>query len=251
MIGATIMHHIFGLQNTIIILFSTVLVTFFLIGFSIPPSFSSLPSSSVIPISFYNSRQQMMTQITTTTFQGNTMIATTTSSLTYKNPIYRMKIQYPSDWDKLEFNQGNIHDFIVIFRSPAENALDTKLENLVIQAGNLPFENIPLEEVVKANIENLKQSLIDFEIKESTTITIAGSNPAHKIVYTHKEEEDNGKTKIMQVLMIKSDKVYLITYTAEQGKYDTYLPTIQNMINSLKITTSNNGLDTEAPSSSA
>jgi hypothetical protein len=250
MIGATIMHHIFGLQNRIIILFSTVLVTSFLIGFSIPSS-SSLPLSSVIPISFYNSRQQMMTQITTTTFQGNTMIATTTSSLTYENPIYRMKIQYPSDWDKLEFNQGNIHDFIVIFRSPAENALDTKLENLVIQAGNLPFENIPLEEVVKANIENLKQSLIDFEIKESTTITIAGSNPAHKIVYTHKEEEDNGKTKIMQVLMIKSDKVYLITYTAEQGKYDTYLPTIQNMINSLKITTSNNGLDTEAPSSSA
>ena len=249
MIGATIMHHIFGLQNRIIILFSTVLVISFLIGFSIPSS-SSLPSS-VIPISFYNSRQQMMTQITTTPFQGNTMIATTTSSLTYENPIYRMKIQYPSDWDKLEFNQGNIHDFIVIFRSPAENALDTKLENLVIQAGNLPFENIPLEEVVKANIENLKQSLIDFEIKESTTITIAGSNPAHKIVYTHKEEEDNGKTKIMQVLMIKSDKVYLITYTAEQGKYDTYLPTIQNMINSLKITTSNNGLDTEAPSSSA
>jgi hypothetical protein len=233
MIGATIMHHIFGLQNRIIILFPTVLVTSFLIGFSIPSS-SSLPLSSVIPISFYNSRQQMMTQITTTPFQGNTMIATTTSSLTYENPIYRMKIQYPSDWDKLEFNQGNIHDFIVIFRSPAENALDTKLENLVIQAGNLPFENIPLEEVVKANIENLKQSLIDFELKESITITIAGDNPAHKIVYTHKEEENNGKTKIMQVLMIKSDKVYLITYTAEQGKYDTYLPTIQNMINSFE-----------------
>jgi hypothetical protein len=34
--------------------------------------------------------------------------------------------------------------------------------------------------------------------------------------------------------MIKSDKVYLITYTAEQGKYDTYLPTIQNMINSFE-----------------
>ena len=140
MIGATIMHHIFGLQNSIIILFSTVLVTSLLIGISIPSSF--LPLSSVIPLSFYNSRQQMMTQITTTPFQGNTMIATTTSSssLTYTNPIYRMKIQYPSDWDKLEFNQGNIHDFIVIFRSPAENALDTKLENLVIQAGTLPFK---------------------------------------------------------------------------------------------------------------
>jgi hypothetical protein len=54
------------------------------------------------------------------------------------------------------------------------------------------------------------------------------------MVYTHKEEENNGKTNIMQVLMIKSDKVYLITYTAEQGKYDTYLPTVQKMIDSFE-----------------
>jgi hypothetical protein len=238
MIGVRIMHHIFGSQNRIIILFSAVLVTSFLIVFSIPSS-SFLPSSSVMPLSFYNSRQDMMTQVITTSFQGSITTATATtssSSLTYENPIYRIRIQYPSDWEKIEFNQiGSKLSIVVIFRSPAENASDTKLENLVIQVGNLAFENIPLKEVVRANINNLNKTLIDFEIKESTAITVADGNSAHKIVYTHREKENNVQTKIMQVVMIKNNKIYLITYTAEQGKYDSYLPTIQNMINSFEL----------------
>jgi len=39
----------------------------------------------------------------------------------------------------------------------------------------------------------------------------------------------------MQVLSIKEDKVYLITYTAEASRYDRYLPTIQKMIDSFRI----------------
>jgi hypothetical protein len=49
--------------------------------------------------------------ITTTPSQGNTMTITTSSSfLTYENPTYRIRIQYPSDWEKLEFSQRNIWD---------------------------------------------------------------------------------------------------------------------------------------------
>jgi hypothetical protein len=39
----------------------------------------------------------------------------------------------------------------------------------------------------------------------------------------------------MQVLSIKEDKVYLITYTAQASRYDHYLPTIQKMIDSFRI----------------
>jgi hypothetical protein len=128
--------------------------------------------------------------------------------LPHENPTYAIRIQYPSDWEKIEFNQiGNSLNLIVIFRSLPENSSDTKLENLVIEVGNLAFKNIPLEEVIRANINNLKKSLIDFELNESSTITIAGSNPAHKIVYTYREEqENNGQAKTMQVLMVNSDK---------------------------------------------
>jgi len=150
--------------------------------------------------------------------------------LIYKNPTYRIRIQYPSDWEQLEFNQRNI---VVIFRSPPENSSDTKLENLLIQVGHLPSQNIPLNEIASANINALNQSLIDFELIELNTTTLSGNNPAHKVVYTNREGEDERKT--MQVLSIKEDKVYLITYTAEASRYDRYLPTIQKMIDSFRI----------------
>jgi hypothetical protein len=56
----------------------------------------------------------------------------------------------------------------------------------------------------------------------------------------------------MDIGTIIGDKVYLLSYVTQREQYSDYLPTVQKMINSLKImTTSNNGLDTEAPSSSA
>jgi hypothetical protein len=221
------MLHVFSSRNKIITLFSTVLMT-------------SILSSVIIALMFYNTHKEIMAQIITMPSQGNNTTNTTTISyLTYENPTYAIRIQYPSDWEKIEFNQiGNSVNLVVIFRSLPENSLDIKLENLVIEVGNLPFKNIPLGEVIKANINNLKKSLTDFELNESTTITIAGGNRAHKIVYTYREEQENNEqAKIMQVLMIKSDKAYLITYTAEQRKYDSYLPIIEKMIDSLRIKT--------------
>jgi threonine synthase len=77
--------------------------------------------------------------------------------LTYENNAYAIRIQYPSNWEKIKFNQrDSSHNIVVIFRSPPENASDTKLENLVIQVGNLPSQNIPLEDVSRANINKLK-----------------------------------------------------------------------------------------------
>jgi eukaryotic-like serine/threonine-protein kinase len=224
------MYHVFGSQNQIIIinLYPAILMAPLLMQFLI----SSSSLSSIIGVMFYNPYQQIMAEIITITpSQGNTTTITTSSPfLTYENPTYRIRIQYPSDWEKLEFSQRNI---VVIFRSPRENSSDTKLENLLIQVGNLPSQNIPLDEIVRANINKLKQSLIDFELIELNATTLSGNNPAHKVVYTNREGEDELKT--MQVVSIKEDKVYLITYTAEASRYDRYLPTIQKMIDSFRL----------------
>ncbi len=170
----------------------------------------------------------------TTTQQQKTAIAQTTTTkeydfLTYENYTYAIRIQYPSDWERLEFSQRNI---VVIFRLPQENSSDTKLENLLIQVGNLPFQNISLEALNNASVDNLRNSLVDFELIESNATTIA-YNPAYKIVYSDRVEQDERKT--MQVLSIKEDKVYLLTYSAEASRYDRYLPTIQKMIDSFRI----------------
>jgi serine/threonine-protein kinase len=184
---------------------------------------------------FYSPNQQIIAEIITAAgipFKDNTT-TTTTSFLTYENPTYRIRMQYPSNWERIEFDQGINYNVVVIFRSPPENASDTKLENLVIQVANLPFQNISLEELHNANLDNLRNSLTDFELIESVATTIAYS-PAHKIVFTNRED-DHDRHKTIQVLTIKEDKSYLITYAAEAAKYDHYLSTIQNMIDSFRI----------------
>ena len=145
----------------------------------------------------------------TTTQQQEAAIAHTTKEygfLTYENYTYAIRIQYPSDWVILEPSQrgGSGLNIVVIFRSPPENSSDTKVENLLIQVGNLPFQNIPLDEVISANINNLKQSLIDFELVEINATTVSGNNPAYKVVYTNSEGEDKHKT--MQILSIKEEE---------------------------------------------
>ena len=52
----------------------------------------------------------------------------------------------------------------------------------------------------------------------------------------------------MDIGTIIEDKVYSIRYAAEKEQYSNYLPVVQKMINSLNITTYNNGLDTVASS---
>jgi PsbP-like protein len=182
----------------------------------------------------------LLSNTTTMQQQQETALAQTTKEddfLTYENYTYAIRIQYPSDWERLEFNQRDSLNIVVIFRSPPENSSDTKLENFLIQVGNLPFQNIPLDEVVDANINNLKQSLIDFELIELNATTLSGNNPAYKVVYTNREGEDEHKT--MQVLSIKEDKAYLLTYIAEKRKYLDYLPIIEKMIDSFGIVTYN------------
>ena len=172
------MYHILSYQSQIIIiaifLFPAVLMTPLLMDFFIPSSLTSI----------------MAEIITTIPSQDNGTTITTSPFLTYKNPTSRIRIQYPSDWEKLEFNQRNV---VVIFRSPPENSSDTKLENLLIQVGNLPSQNITLDEIASANINALNQSLIDFELIELNATTLSGNNPAHKVVYTNREGKMNAR----------------------------------------------------------
>ena len=63
-----------------------------------------------------------------------------------------------------------------------------------------------------------------------TSSTVAGK-PAYRIIFT-----PNDKTsKTMETGFIHGDKVYHITYTAKPESYLSYLPDVQNLVNSLRI----------------
>jgi eukaryotic-like serine/threonine-protein kinase len=156
---------------------------------------------------------------------------TSNNFLTYESPVYGFKIQYPSDWERIEFSreveEGN-RKIIVNFLSPLESPSDTFREYFIIERGTLESHTaLPLQSSVNTYITSLK-SLPNFKIIESNTVSFAQSL-AMKLVYSYNNPEV-GVTKTMDMLTIKNDKLYLLSFNSDAVKYNNYLPTIQKML---------------------
>ena len=158
----------------------------------------------------------------------------TTNLSTYQNSTYGIKIQYPSSWDKEE--NGTKQDMetdIVTFYPPAGNSnasLDITTDDISDEKG------ISLTRYANDGLSDLKgdPSLQSFKLIGLTTNNILAGLPAYKSLYTYVD----GKTtfKDMEIGAIKGDKAYILTYEGGTDEFDKYLPTVQQMINSFKIT---------------
>ena len=210
------MRRIVTSQHTYLLLFLTLLANIFLY------------------VHYYN-YQQSNAQTINTSSEDIARI-TTAGYLTYKNSMYGFEIQYPSNWEKIDFGQAIEEDdrhIVVTFLSPPEDALDIFREYLVIQVGKLMF-NRSLEQYVDTQINSLRDSLPDFGIVESNATTLAGGNRAHTLVYTFKVGED--EYKVTEFWIIKGDKIYYLKYSTESEKSDNHGSTIRKMIDSFRIT---------------
>src|SRR5918995_1871335 len=197
---------------------------------------------TLLAISFlyvhYYSYQQSTAQTINIPSEEQEEIAriSTARYLTYKNSRYGFEIQYPSNWEKIDFGQAIEEDdrhIVVTFLSPPEDALDLFREYLVIQVGMLMVHR-SLEQNVDAQINSLRDSLPDFGIVESNATTLVGGNRAHTLVYTFKVGED--EYKVTEFWIIKADKLYYLKYSTESEKSDNHGSTIRKMIESFKIT---------------
>jgi hypothetical protein len=171
---------------------------------------------------------------------------------TYENPAYGIQIQYPSTWivyaddvfsDNDDNNDASID--IVSFLGPVKGDTEAYAPSLYISIDNPPSSdlNLNLNECLTRITNDYEAGLKEFKVIESdTNSSILAGRAAYKLVFT--DEEDEIYYKTMDIGIIIEDKVYSIRYAAEKEQYSDYLPTVQKMINSLNITTSNNGLDT-------
>ena len=197
--------------------------------------FLTLLANSFLYVQYYNYQQSTAQPINIPSEEDIARI-TTAGYLTYENSMYGFGIQYPSNWEKIDFGQAIEEDdrhVVVTFLSPPEGTLDVFREYLVIQVGMLMF-NHSLEENVDAHINSLKDSLPDFGILESNATTVAGGNRAHTLVYTFKVGED--EYKVTEFWIIKGDKLYYLKYSTESEKSDNHGSTIRKMIDSFMIT---------------
>jgi hypothetical protein len=166
---------------------------------------------------------------------------------TYQNATSGIQIQYPSNWtiDESDIDSDDNLTDIVSFFAPVRNDLETDGPSFYISY--ISIDN-PLSSNLSKNLDEYLTTTIndyndtqDFKVIESNTNSILADKPAYKLVFTD-VDDDNNYYKSMEIGTIIGDKIYFVTYDAEgeEEQYSNYLPTVQKMIDSLNITTSDN-----------
>ncbi|MGA9843942.1 MAG: hypothetical protein WBQ25_16690 [Nitrososphaeraceae archaeon] len=100
--------------------------------------------------------------------------------LTYHDPVYGIKIQYPSSWEKIQFGKN----FIVGFVSASRHDSGV-LENVMISSIKLSSPNTSLNNFGNTRISALESQYQDFHLVSSGPFITSTGSPLYKIEYTH------------------------------------------------------------------
>lgn len=143
----------------------------------------------------------------------------------YENSNHGIKLEHPKKWtiqEKLDSWQPEVN-----FVSPKENDADNFQEKVTVAIENLsqPLSIKEYAAKVTAQIE------VDHTIIESAKKTNFANKEGREIIY----QEKNGNKKRREVWMIKNQKVYIATYTAEEEKFDKFAKQANKIIQSVKI----------------
>lgn len=159
--------------------------------------------------------------------------------LNFSNPIFGIKIKYPDTWSPRVYpynHQGN--NTVVGFYSPSKTA--SQLGNISGVSGQfVPYldifvfnsKNLSLEKIIDGRMKRI-QNTTDVVI-ESKPFTL-GNHEAHKLIYSTITGGDEFFKK-MQIYTIYNNKVYLITFTAQETLFSNYIPLVENMIDTFEI----------------
>ncbi len=147
----------------------------------------------------------------------------------YDNPSYGIKIKYPETWS-VQNLENPVTGEVVTFLSPKESQANKLQEKLTIKV----LENFSgtLDQSTDLFKTEIKNRLLSAKIIDQAS-TILANKAANQLVYTGKNEGNSLKN--LQVWTLKSDRVYIITYTAAIDDYDKFMQTAQEMIKSFEI----------------
>lgn len=145
--------------------------------------------------------------------------------VSYENSDYGIKLEHPKKWtiqEKLDSWQPEVK-----FISPKENDTDNFQEKVTVAIENLS-QPLSIKEYVAKTTAQIE---VDNTIIESGKKTNFANKEGREIIY----QEKNGNKKRREVWMIKNQKVYIATYTAEEEKFDKFAKQADKIIQSVKI----------------
>ncbi|MFN9400093.1 MAG: protein kinase domain-containing protein [Dolichospermum sp.] len=146
----------------------------------------------------------------------------------YENSQYGIKIKYPKTWERQDL-ENPITAEVVTFISPKQSDTDNFQEKVTLSVDKFSGR---LDDLQKSSIQEINNTVSGAKILDKSVTTLANKE-ASQLVFTGKNGQDILKN--MQVVTLKGDKAYTITYTAKIDDYDQFVETADKMINSLEI----------------
>ncbi len=156
----------------------------------------------------------------------------TSKYLGYEDTVHGFKVEYPEDWEKIQFSVGiteGSHNLVVTFLSPSQGPSHTFREYLIVETANVSSASTFL----KQEISFIAQSFPHFKPVGASNSSLAGHN-AYTVVFTYRDPIV-GTGKVMEIWTINGSKAYILSYHADSADYISYLPTIQTMIKSFEL----------------
>jgi photosystem II reaction center protein PsbP len=151
--------------------------------------------------------------------------------LAYESPPYEIRTPYPDGWEIIIQNTSNSL-LSLRFNSPQENDTDFFRENVRLEIITVP-NNTALSNFTGVALASYLESFPDIELTELSSTNLTNTAiPAYKLVGSRTQDG----LDFMQIVAIKEDKLYSILYTSERTRYSTYLPIIEEMVNSFEVT---------------
>jgi eukaryotic-like serine/threonine-protein kinase len=155
---------------------------------------------------------------------------------TFENIAFGLRMLYPSDWSVTEvkstLSPNASTSAVAFFKAPVESPSDVYQENVIINMKGPSPDDLTLRDYTENSL-NTFRNMPNIRLLQSFPNTLAGL-PAHMVVYS--ENADGIDIQKMQIwTIVDNDTAYVVTFGAEQTQFSTYLPAVEQMINSIQI----------------
>ncbi|GEM_PF-1516001 len=145
--------------------------------------------------------------------------------LEHKDLEYNVRILYPHTWKLIESKEN-----IFAFQEPKRGNDDTIQENINLIMNDVSGQKVTFDQFKVLALDNLKQTVPDFILVDSSATTLAGS-PAQKVVFTGFKP----RLKLVQVITLKNEITYALTFVSTPTEFERYDKTVQKMVDSFQI----------------
>jgi photosystem II reaction center protein PsbP len=157
---------------------------------------------------------------------------TNSTMLSYVDEMNGISISYPPNWT---FSTHGLPEYsqVVAFYSPLKNITDSIPARLSISV--LRYEqNVSLKDYTNLTLTSLNASQ-QFKVLNSGPTTL-DSKPAYKITLsTLPSMQSPLPFGLMQMWTAIGNKIYFLLYSTESSKFNSNLPTVEEMIKSMKL----------------